>query len=320
MGRGKRSKIYWNTSLLPETTRAKTLFINFYRNEDEETPMDTIAETLHKARTVLAESGITARGRDSSALLALALKKDPIFLIAHPEYILTPQEKVLFGEYITRRADREPMQYIRGSQEFYRLEFEVTADVLIPRPETEHLVEAAIDLLKDGLHPRICDVGTGSGCILVSILYETPNASGIAVDISPEALKVAVRNAERHGVADRLEFRESDLFSALNNEKFDIIVSNPPYVHSGDIEILQPEVRDFEPTLALTDGADGFSIIERIVREAPEFLNPGGFMLMEIGSGQHERVLEMFDPQIWQAVELIPDLQSIPRVVNARMT
>ena len=280
--------------------------------------MTSIAETLRNARTVLADSGIAACGRDSSSLLTLALNKDATFLIAHPEYVLTPEEKTRFDEYLTRRASREPLQYIRGNQEFYGLEFELTPDVLIPRPETEHLVEAAIDVLKGTRRSRICDVGTGSGCIPVSILHELPGASGIALDISPEALQVAARNANKHGVGDRLGFRESDLFSALTNERFDIIVSNPPYVDSADIEHLQPEVRDFEPIGALTDGADGLSIIERIVREAPEFLKPGGLLLMEIGSGQHERVLTMFDPSSWADVATIPDLQAIPRVIKAQ--
>jgi release factor glutamine methyltransferase len=274
---------------------------------------------MRQASVRLAEAGITDPPREASSLLALALERDRTFLIAHPEYQLTSAEEETFNGYLARRASREPLQYIRGTQEFYGLEFEVTPEVLIPRPETELLVETAIALLRDFSEPVICDVGTGSGCIAISVAHEVKMASGIALDISPDALKVAARNAKRHGVDDRLRFTPSDVFSGLTNERFDLVVSNPPYVHSADIDHLQPEVRDFEPIAALTDGADGLSIIERIVCEAPEFLKPGGYLLLEVGFGQAEEVKSMFAAEIWSAVELIPDLQSIPRVVKGSL-
>jgi release factor glutamine methyltransferase len=280
--------------------------------------MSDIEQSLRESTSRLAEKGIDDPARQAASLLALAIKRDRTFLIAHPEYELTRGEEKLFSEYVARRAGREPLQYIRGTQEFYGLEFEVSPGVLIPRPETELLVENAIELLKDQTGPFFCEAGTGSGCISVSILDQAPQAFAVGLDISGEALGVSERNARKHNVFDRIKLLRSDLFAGLGGEKFDLIVSNPPYIPKYDYEHLQPEVRDFEPASALTDGGDGLSIIRRIVGDTPDHLRPGGFLLMEIGFGQAESVRSMFDPNIWRDVEIIPDLQSIPRVVKAR--
>lgn len=257
--------------------------------------------------------------REAASLLLAAIKKDKTFLFTHPEYELSDLEEKLFHSNIQRRANREPFHYIVGHKEFYGLDFEVTPDVLIPRPETEMLVMQSIEILRDVENPLFCEIGIGSGCILVSILHTVEKASAIGLEISEKAIAVANRNSVKHNVSSRMTTKQSDVFSALSGEEFDLIVSNPPYVSARDIRDLQPEVRDFEPHLALTDGSEGLSIIERIIIEAPRFLKPKGFFLIEIGIGQGETVNRMFDMKIWQAVEIIPDFQAIPRMVRAKI-
>lgn len=281
--------------------------------------MPDIAQTLREASVRLAESGIDDPPRQAVSLLALALKKDRTFLIAHPEYELTQEEESRFTGYLERRRKREPLQYIRGTQEFYGLEFEVSPGVLIPRPETELVVEKAIEILKELGEGTFCEIGVGSGCIFVSILHEMRTFSAVGLDISAEALRVAGSNAKKHNVAARSVLKISDVFDGLGAEKFDLIVSNPPYIPKAEFDVLQPEVRRFEPASALTDGGTGLSVIGRIVGESPKFLKPRGFLLMEIGFGQADAVTEMFDKNVWREVELMPDLQSIPRVVKARL-
>ena len=281
--------------------------------------MPNIAETLRKATVILRESGLAEPRREAGSLLAFALKKDRTFLITQDKYELTPAEEADFQAILARRAAREPLQYITGRQEFYGLDFVVSRDVLIPRPETEMIVENAIEILKPLKNARFCEIGTGSGCISVAILYNSVGASAIGLDVSEKALEITRVNAENHRVADRLSLKLSDVFKALGDEKFDLIVSNPPYIPRRDIEHLQREVRDFEPFNALTDGADGLSIIERIINGAPRFLKPEGFLLMEIGYGQSEDVKGLFDLEIWQPPEILPDLQRIPRTVRAQV-
>lgn len=264
------------------------------------------------------ENGIAESRREANSLLAFALEKDKTFLIAHPEYKLSNEEETRFHEFLQRRASREPFQYITGRQEFYGLDFEVSPGVLIPRPETEIIVENAIEILRAKENSFFYEVGIGSGCISVSILHEIKTARAVGADISGKALQITRKNAERHRVSDRIDLKISDLFAAFENEKFDLIVSNPPYISSKDFEVLQPEVKNFEPRNALTDGRNGLSVIEQIIVQAPKFLKPGGFLLMEIGFGQAEKVKEMFSREIWKALEILPDLQGIPRTVKAR--
>lgn len=280
--------------------------------------MPNIFEHLNNAAKILQSSGIEQPRREAASLLAFALEKDKAFLIAHPEYVLTNVEEIRFRGFLKRRASREPFQYITGKQEFYGLDFLVTSDVLIPRPETELIVEAAIKILQDKKGARFCEVGVGSGCISVSILHEIKSASAIGFDISNKALEVAKKNAATHRVLERLELKVSNVFEALKDEKFDLIVSNPPYISSEETKNLQAEVRDFEPLMALTDGGDGVSIIERIITGAPTFLKDGGFLLLEIGFAQASRVSAMFSPQIWKDIDILPDLQGIARMVKAQ--
>jgi release factor glutamine methyltransferase len=209
------------------------------------------------------------------------------------------------------------LQYITGVQGFYGREFRVTRDVLIPRPETELLVEAALRVIGENRAPVLCDVGTGSGCIAVTLLCELGNARAIAIDKSPAALEVAKLNAQRLDVTHRASFIISDCFDALNSGEyqFDVIVSNPPYVAEAVVAGLQREVRDHEPMVALSPGPDGLSMIRRLLSDAPEFLKPGGHMLMEIGFDQGETVQRLVDAGVWSLLDILPDLQSIPRIV-----
>lgn len=282
--------------------------------------MPTIADIIKAGEDILADAGIPDARRDANSLVCLAIGRDRSFIYSHPEYQPTPEETASIEQYIRRRAGREPLQYIRGTQEFYGFEFEVTPDVLIPRPETEMIVERAVEILKGSNDPRFLDLGTGTGCISISIIGSVPNAKGVAVDISPEALAVAARNAARNGVAERLELVESDLFEKLPPRKFELIVSNPPYVPGKELAHLQPEVRDHEPHLALTDGRDGVSIIERILKDSRHYLHPGGVLMIEIGFGQSERVLELAVGSGWEFAEVETDLQRIPRMLVAKFS
>jgi len=280
--------------------------------------MPSVSETLKEASAILLKSEITEPGREAVSLLAFALHKDKTFLIAHSEYELSFEEEKRFQDFVTRRARREPFQYIVGRQEFYGLDFALTPDVLIPRPETEMIVEAAIEIFQAKENAKFCEVGIGSGCIAVSILHLVETASAIGLDISAKALEVARKNAETHQVLERLKLQISDVFEHLTNEKFDLIVSNPPYIPREDVKTLQAEVREFEPLTALTDGGDGLSIIKKIIADAPKFLESNGFLIMEIGINQEGDARAMFDSRVWREVEVLPDLQGIPRTVKAR--
>lgn len=281
--------------------------------------MPNVSASLKLATEKLTAAGVSDALRQAQLLLAAILKKDRVFLIAHAEYELTEEQEKHFSDSVARRARREPLQYILGSQEFYGLDFEVAPGVLIPRPETELIVETAIEILRGKENAVVCEVGTGSGCIVVALLRELKKLSATALDVSEAALEVARRNAARHGVSDRIEFRISDVYSNLKNERFEMIVSNPPYISAAEMKDLQPEVRDYEPLNALTDEKDGLSIIEKIIADAPAFLKPDGFLIMEIGFGQSDRVRQMFSPNVWQTCRILPDLQGIPRTVRAQI-
>jgi len=279
----------------------------------------SIGEALDFATEVLSEAGIPEPVRDARALVCLAAEVDKAFTYAHPEHRLSAEETARVSDLVRRRAGHEPVQYISGQQEFYGREFKVTRDVMIPRPETELIVEEGISLISGIEKPLICEVGVGSGCIVVSLLCEVPGSEAVALDISPAAIAIASANAEALGAYDRIELRESDVFSGLrDDETFDLIVSNPPYVPAEDVRTLQAEVREFEPETALTDGGSGLSIIEKIVSEAGAHLRPGGYLLMEIGFNQSQKVREIFSRHTNAEVEFFPDLQGIPRMVKAR--
>ena len=281
---------------------------------------NSIANSLLEATQALEAHGVPESRREAGSLLSFVIGKDRTFLISHADDLLEETEVDRFREVVARRAEGEPLQYITGMQDFYGREFRVTPDVLIPRPETELLVEAALEVITDVRGPTICDVGTGSGCIAVTLLCERTDARAVAVDVSEAALKVAAQNAHVLGVGDRVELKLSDCFDELDKTTFDLIVSNPPYVSSAALPALQREVRDHEPLVALSPGADGLSVIRRLLHDAPSFLNAGGHLIMEIGYDQGEAMQELIDPKFWRLVEIRPDLQSIPRIVVVQKT
>lgn len=278
----------------------------------------SIAEAILQGSNKLRKAGVPEARREAGSLLAFLLDKDRTFILSHAEDGISAEQLTLFQEFLDSRAQGEPAQYITGRQEFYGLEFQVTPDVLIPRPETELLVDTAIKLVNADCAVSLCDVGTGSGCIAITLLKQLPLAHAVALDVSAAALEVAKRNAARHGVNDQIEFVLSDCFASLDQRHFDLVVSNPPYVAEGAVPTLQREVRDFEPRVALTAGDDGLDVIRRLVKEANDYLKPGGYLLFEIGFNQHEAVAELIDLQTWELLDIHNDLQGIPRTVALR--
>jgi release factor glutamine methyltransferase len=276
----------------------------------------SIEKAVNQGAQVLSAAGIIQARAEATSLLSHVLGCDRAFIIAHVEDELTENQEQTFQECLARRGGGEPFQHIAGHQEFFKLDFEVSRDVLIPRPETEILVEAALGILKDEDAPQIADIGTGSGCIAISLLHEVSNARAVAVDISCNALHVARRNAVRHGVVERLNLVKADGFSAFRHQPdFSLIVSNPPYIAENEVSDLQREVRDHEPLSALVSGADGLSHIRALVQDSPSVLRPGGFLVFEIGFGQKDAVEKLIDVKVWRFVEVKNDLQNIPRTV-----
>lgn len=281
--------------------------------------LSSITEAILEATQVLRKAGVSEGRREAGSLLAQVIVRDRTFLITHAGDFLEPDDLRIFREHVARRAKGEPLQYITGHQDFYGLDFEVNPAVLIPRPETEILVDTALELIGNReAESSLCDVGTGSGCIAITLLHERPRARAIAVDISAAALDVAARNAARHCVSERITFKVSNCFVALDKTavSFDLIVSNPPYIADKDLAGLQREVRDFEPRSALTAAADGLAVIQRLLTDAPDFLVNGGHLVMEIGFGQRAAVEEVIDARIWRLVSIRDDLQGIPRTVT----
>ena len=256
--------------------------------------------------------------QDAERLLLHTLSLPRTTLHAYPGRLMNPEEQLRFGQAVARRLTREPVQYITGEQEFYGLPLAVTPAVLIPRPETELLVEAALDRLPANRLVRLADVGTGSGAIAIAVASRMPQVSVTALDLSPLALAIARQNADRHHVSARIHFLESDLFAALprGTRPFDAILSNPPYIPVLDRASLHPQVRDFEPSGALFAGEHGLSLYERLVPQALDHLAPAGLLAMELGAGQREALAALL--RDWRAVQFLNDLQDIPRVVLAR--
>jgi release factor glutamine methyltransferase len=252
--------------------------------------------------------------RDSEFLLLHLLRKNRAWLIAHPRKELSEEQQDLYEEIIRRRLSGEPVQYIAGETEFYGLPFRVTPDVLIPRPETEHLVERAIQLAAEFTQPRIVDVGTGSGAIAVALATHLQDARITSIDVPEKALAVARENAERNGVSERMRFLAGDLLGPVAGEQFELVVSNPPYVPEADRASLSVEVRDYEPGVALFAGEDGLDVYRRLIPAAYNVLAPGGYVLMEIGYRQAEGVRALLAGSGFEAIQFIPDLQGIARV------
>jgi release factor glutamine methyltransferase len=270
----------------------------------------TAGEALLAARAQLASMSKHPR-RDAELLLEHVLACDQTSLLTHPERILSAEESEQFERLVERRLASEPMQYLTGEQEFFGLRFEVSPAVLIPRPETEHLVEAVLERFERGKEVRIVDVGTGSGAIAMALAHALPHSRVTAVDLFPAALEVAGRNAQQLGVIDRLTLLTSDLLEAVDSADFDAVVANPPYIAEG--EELETQVANYEPHSALYAGPTGLEVYERLIPQAARVLKPGGWLMLEIGYGQSDAVRKLMNG--WAGVTLVNDLQGIPRVV-----
>jgi release factor glutamine methyltransferase len=283
----------------------------------------TVGRLLQWTADYLKSHGSESAVLESQLLLAEAMGCKKIELYTRFEEEPAESVRAAFRELVKRRGEGAPVAYLLGHREFFSLDFRVTSDVLIPRPETELLVVTLLDLAKPKDSPRaIADVGTGSGILAVCAAKNLPSARITAVDISPAALKIAAENAEKHGVADRIELIESDLFAAVPAEKkFDFIVSNPPYISTAEMEKLSKDVKNFEPHLALHAGPKGTEIIESLIPQAAERLNPGGYLLIEISPMIDGPMRKLFDAH--KGFELFPtikDLARQPRVIQARKT
>ncbi|MFI5183356.1 MAG: peptide chain release factor N(5)-glutamine methyltransferase, partial [Vicinamibacteria bacterium] len=275
----------------------------------------TTLEALAAAHRRLAESGLGSSSQDAERLLLHVTGWDRAALLARPEAEVTTSQEALFLALVEERARRRPLQHLTGTQAFWRHDFRVTPDVLIPRPETEILVEAAIERLRDRDHPTVVDVGTGSGCIALSLAFEVAAATVHAIDISAPALRIARDNADRLGLSGRVVWHQGDLLAPVVGLAGDVqmIVSNPPYVDPNDIPALAPEVRDHEPALALFPPGDAYSIYRRLVPEAARILAPRAWLLLEVGQGMSDQVASLCRSASLAVDTVIPDLQSIPR-------
>jgi release factor glutamine methyltransferase len=273
-------------------------------------------------------------------LLMFVLGADRAYLYAHPERELTPEESLQYEAVLAQRATGMPSQYITGHQEFWGLDFVVSPAVLIPRPETEHLVETVIELACELTHPQLVDVGTGSGCIALALAHELKDAEVYAVDLSGEALEVARANAARLQLDGRVKFAECDVLTPVHNPSvipseakrsrgspivegialrdFDFVVSNPPYVGFDEADKVQRSVREFEPQVAVFAGEQGLDVIGPLIVQAHQALKSGGWLAMEIGYSMRDAVVGLLDPTMWDDVRTVPDLQGIPRVIAAK--
>lgn len=284
----------------------------------------TAGEALAQAQLILTAASIDTPRLDAQLLLAWTLKARREDLARAPERALSPRETLIFNKAVSLRALRRPLPYITGEQWFYGRAFKINRAVLIPRPETEILVEAALVLLAETPSPQIADIGTGSGCIAVTLACERLEATVSAVDLSGDALKTARKNVTRHTVQERVSLLQGDLLAPLPFLlSYDAVVSNPPYVTEDELMDLQPEVRDYEPPLALSGlpgatGPDGDALHRRILEDARAYLAPGGWVLLEVGQGQAERVADFARALGYNSCDVLPDLAGIGRVVQAR--
>lgn len=278
--------------------------------------MATMRASLVEAVGQLAEAGVSDAEREAAWLLAHVIGCSVGALRVREEANLPGDQAAAFDNLVKRRASREPLQYILGTEEFLGLTFRVTPAVLIPRLDTETLVRESAALVHGSV--RIADIGTGSGAIAVGMATLLPEATIVAVDISPQALEIARENARANGVAERVEFRRGDLLAPLLGERFDVILSNPPYIGEDELPGLMPEVRDWEPRIALTPGPDGALIFRRLLHGSPALLKPGGFLGVEVGQGQAPIVGQLFE-QAGFTVTIHRDSAGIERAVIGRL-
>lgn len=282
----------------------------------------TIGKILKWTEQYFASKGIESPRLDAEVLLSHVLKKERIYLYVHFDAPLEPSELAAYKYCIKKRLEHMPVAYITGTREFMGLDFHVTTSVLIPRPDTEILVQTAMDHLKDMEHgesPVIADIGTGSGAICLSMLSYMPELQAVTVDISEDAIQVAKGNAESLNVADRIEFIEGDMLEPLAGQSFDAIVSNPPYIPERDIEGLEPEVKCYEPMGALVADDEGMIFYKRLLQDAPKLLKTGGFLALEAGIHEAGPIKDIGESSgDWENIEVIKDLAGIDRVVVLR--
>ncbi len=278
----------------------------------------TVDELLRESVTALEAAGCPSPRLDAELLLAHATGRRREWLFAHPEYRPSTEELETYDKLIRRRSAREPVAYILGRREFWSMDFEVTPAALVPRPETELLVELATRRFDRESTISFADAGTGSGCIAAAVATELPLSRGIATDTSPAVLEVARRNLEKHGLCDRVEVIEADLLSPCQEESLDLVISNPPYVPSGVIDRLAEEVRLYEPRQALDGGPDGLRVIRRLLDQARTRLRPGGILLCELGSDLARRAVELCRGMGYRDAGIHRDLAGSARVLEAR--
>ena len=295
-----------------------------------------VRAALKQGVHLLREAHVPSDTLAAELLLLHVTQHDRTWLYAHPEDLLDPQTIDAYFSLLPRRAAGEPTQHLTGKQEFWGLEFEVNPDVLIPRPETEHLIEVALDRLavrelRSGRDPKltgeglnIIDIGTGSGCITIALAKELPNAKIYATDISPAALAVAQRNATSRGYSDRINFLESNLldsFAPLATRHspllFDLVISNPPYIGRKETSTLPIEVRDHEPASALYGGEEGYELYAQLILQSALHLKPGGLLVLELGHDSLHAVRPLLETPEWINIHVTNDLAGIPRVISA---
>src|SRR5208283_2767298 len=293
-----------------------------------------VKQALASAVDRLEAADVGSPRMNAEVLLMFVLGVGRAYLHAHPECELTPEEGARYDEILAQRATGMPSQYITGHQEFWGLDFVVSPAVLIPRPETEHLVEAVLELARGVPSPRVVDVGTGSGCVALALAHELKTAEIYGVDLSDDALEVARANAARLQLEKGVRFLQTNILAVIPREDFsasrgtclaefrdfDFVVSNPPYVAFSEADKVQKSVFEFEPRLAVFAGENGLDVIRPLTKQAHEALKPGGWLMLEIGYSMRDAVVNLLSPTMWDDIRVVPDLQGIPRVVVAKKT
>jgi len=279
----------------------------------------TVGRLLSWTTEYLGKRGSESPRLDAEVMLASVLEWERVQLYTHFEDLVGERARELYRDLVKRRAEGAPVAYLVGRKEFYSLRFDVSPAVLIPRPESEFVVVEFSEVAKGRESVRAVDVGTGSGCLAVACAFHQPSARFVAIDLSPDALAQARANAARHGVADRIEFLEGDLLAPVAGvPAFDVILSNPPYIATADIDALEPGVRDHEPRMALDGGPDGLDVVSRLIADAAPLLKPGGHLILEIGSDQEAPVRDRIAARSeYELRPTIRDLRGHPRVIHA---
>jgi release factor glutamine methyltransferase len=277
--------------------------------------MATIQQELTAAVQFLSSHDLDSPREDAEVILAAATHTDRTYLLTHPEYRLTEIEQILLWRWLGKRAHHYPVQYLRGFQEFFGREFLVSPDVLIPRPETELLVEVSMKLFGEKTAGRVLDIGTGSGCIAITLLQELPGITAVATDISEGALKIARANARRACCLQRIQLLQTDIAPPPSGwqRKFDLVVSNPPYVSISDKDLVSPSVLKFEPPAAVFAPGNGLDVFRRLFQQLPGLLVAGGHLVVELGAGQSSAVRDLGRAYGWRQTDLRLDLANLER-------